>query len=262
MLHNAYQVSTQSGYEPSFHHKPQAKEDTNPKSDPNTESAFHINPEWSPDPNNLAPIMLDPISPWNDNGRSQMLDDFVPVPWMNCPSQALDCRRCPKDFRCSLPLSTTSKPPPVVGAKLCMSGAICNLNYCTCPPEDKEQPNDTKKWISLKGWKWLEAFNVYFNPQDAGVSTASAIPTWSLTSQDSVAPVQSTSTGTTIPTRSATHDDTSLPIIPGGQGAIHAPGGLDNVASNNPNLRLEAQSEVNTDFAAESVDLKSIGENI
>ncbi|OAG12735.1 uncharacterized protein CC84DRAFT_1227319 [Paraphaeosphaeria sporulosa] len=83
-----------------------------PDSDPSANPGYTLNPEWSHDSQNHAPNSLDPISPFNDNGRSQMVDNFLPAPWMmNCPALALDCSRCPRDLRCSRTLLTTKTPP-------------------------------------------------------------------------------------------------------------------------------------------------------
>ncbi|KAF2447807.1 hypothetical protein P171DRAFT_518842 [Karstenula rhodostoma CBS 690.94] len=86
-----------------------------PDSDPSMKPGYTLNPEWSPDSKNHVPVSLDPISPFNDNGRSQMVDNFVPALWiMNCPALALNCNRCPRDLRCYSTLHTTVTPLPVV----------------------------------------------------------------------------------------------------------------------------------------------------
>lgn len=86
---------------------------TDPRFYPNGDLGLHLNPEWSPDPNNIAPVTLDAISPWNDSGRSQMLDNFTPPPGVNCPARALDCRRCPGDIRCGVSWSTSKSTPSI-----------------------------------------------------------------------------------------------------------------------------------------------------
>lgn len=86
-----------------------------PDPEPHGDTGYTLNSEWSSDPENHAPIAFDPISPFNDNGRSQMVDNFVPAPWINhCPALALNCNRCPRELSCSLPLSATVIAPPIV----------------------------------------------------------------------------------------------------------------------------------------------------
>lgn len=72
---------------------------------------FHLNPDWTPDVNNYAPISIDGINPWNDNGRSQM-DVFLSHlgPWSVCPQQYLNCELCREDFRCNPSFSPTTNP--------------------------------------------------------------------------------------------------------------------------------------------------------
>ncbi|KAF1956131.1 hypothetical protein CC80DRAFT_548431 [Byssothecium circinans] len=78
----------------------------------------NINPDWSPDPENIAPISLDyPISPWNDNGRSQVPENGRP-PWNVCPETYLNCEKCPRDFRC---LSTSTPSPSIDKASTSVS---------------------------------------------------------------------------------------------------------------------------------------------
>ncbi|KAF9740683.1 hypothetical protein PMIN01_00222 [Paraphaeosphaeria minitans] len=166
-------------------------------------TGYALNLGRSPDSKNHACIEVDPISPFNDNSRSQMVDNFLPAPFRIL---ALNCSRCPRDLRCSQTLLTRVTPPhndqatpqraglvdynaitgqkdseiPTVvgqqpspcplqkcseaGAPPCGPGAICRKDYCACPSGRKGQPFGLKEWMGLRVRKWPEALKVFVNP--------------------------------------------------------------------------------------------------
>lgn len=181
------------------HHSPRQAPGIDPNWDPQAQPDFHLNPDWSPDPDNVEPISLDGgISPWDDSGRSQMMD-FQPL-WVNCPARYLNCHKCPRDFRCHLSSSSTSVPsatrtphskPPqgeefnaLTGPQLvgfgnlggkkeqcplrkcggkagteCGPGARCSKGYCACPAGYKGDSGN-----ALRGRSRPEALTVYVDP--------------------------------------------------------------------------------------------------
>lgn len=79
-------------------------------SSPNLNTNHRIRYDWSYNPNAQAPHPPGPLSPWIDVGRSQMLDNFDPTPWTNCPFQSLDCERCPHNGRRAISRSYLATP--------------------------------------------------------------------------------------------------------------------------------------------------------
>jgi hypothetical protein len=172
-----------------------------PDSDPSADPGHMLNSEWLPDPSNHVSILLDTISPFNDNGRLPIVDNFVPTPSkINCPAILLNCNRCPLDLRCSPP-NCQPTPQPVgvgernaitgqqdyespaavpeepssclvqkcneVGAPPCGSGAVCKKDYYMYPPGRQGRCLGLKGWKGLRGWTWPQVLNVFFDPNVA-----------------------------------------------------------------------------------------------
>ncbi|KAH7385782.1 hypothetical protein BKA66DRAFT_569616 [Pyrenochaeta sp. MPI-SDFR-AT-0127] len=135
------QSSQQSGLQ-----KRKPQEETLPEIDPlfNAPPNF-LPPPWSPVSNLDSPYPPSGVSPWDDSGRAQMLDnDPGAQEWRRCPRWILDCRKCPKDPRCRRgdfpwwnPVDVLDLPDiftgPVISApKLPGSEPeICPLRACT-----------------------------------------------------------------------------------------------------------------------------------
>ncbi|OAL50773.1 hypothetical protein IQ07DRAFT_643993 [Pyrenochaeta sp. DS3sAY3a] len=147
-------------------------------------------PPWTPDSLTDSPYPLSGISPWDDSGRAQMLDNAPSLgPWPECPEKLLDCRKCPRDTRCLYPNkpwwatpepitpSTISNPPvfpplPVPDAicplRTCgAAGAVCGLHascirgHCVCRLGFK---GDAAVGPVVRGRSGLQAVTVWVDP--------------------------------------------------------------------------------------------------
>ncbi|KAF1975104.1 hypothetical protein BU23DRAFT_88289 [Bimuria novae-zelandiae CBS 107.79] len=101
-LQYVHQLSQCIQLVPDSHDLPRQVVDTNPVPDPYVETHYPLNSMSSRNPDNHEPLSLEPMSPWKDNARSQMIDDFDPAPWIVCLSRSLNCNRCPQGHRCTL----------------------------------------------------------------------------------------------------------------------------------------------------------------
>jgi hypothetical protein len=168
-----------------------------PDSDPSANPGYVLKSEWSPDPSDHVSIPLGTIVPFNDNGRLQMVKNFVStLHQINCPAPSLNCNRCPRDLHCSPPTSQPT-PQPVgmgehnaiagqqdreipaaaaeepllcppqkcneVGAPPCGPGTVCKKNYCARPPGRKGRPFGPIEWSVLRGWTWPESLNIFLD---------------------------------------------------------------------------------------------------
>ncbi|KAL5116733.1 hypothetical protein ACEQ8H_005345 [Pleosporales sp. CAS-2024a] len=105
-------------------------------------------PPWSPYSGLDSPYPSSGVSPWDDSGRSQSVDN-TPSVWRQCPKVRLDCRKCPRDRRCRVAVGNLSDADDdgsegcplskcdevgnglVIGG--CGTGATCTRGYCVCP---------------------------------------------------------------------------------------------------------------------------------
>jgi hypothetical protein len=130
-------------------------------------------PPWSPDSDLDSPYPSGGVSPWDDSGRSQIMDNEVIV----CPRRHLDCRKCPADVRCRGMMTggggemgaTTEEPEgdgnencPMnkcdkMATAQCGAGAKCTQGYCVCEL-------GMKAATGLRGTKGLGAVTVYVGP--------------------------------------------------------------------------------------------------
>ncbi|KAI8941371.1 hypothetical protein NX059_002595 [Plenodomus lindquistii] len=74
-----------------------------PPKRPSTSATPHfLPPPWSPTSNLDSPYPLTGVSPYDDSGRSEILDNepSIEATWRTCPASNLDCAKCPRDKRC------------------------------------------------------------------------------------------------------------------------------------------------------------------
>jgi hypothetical protein len=90
-------------------------------------------PPWNPFSNLDSPYPSDAAPELDDNGHSQMVDNEPPT-WRACPKLDLDCRKCPRDFRCRRP----QFPDLAAGGE---SEAPLTIAGADIPPEDDGQGN-------------------------------------------------------------------------------------------------------------------------
>ncbi|KAH7085758.1 hypothetical protein BKA63DRAFT_26366 [Paraphoma chrysanthemicola] len=158
--------------------------------------AEFLPPPWSPDSNLDSPYPSSGVSPWDDSGRSQMTDNQDSI-WRTCPQLHLDCRKCPRDFRCRRPqipawgdrgnpvgaittlpdLASSDIPPEDDGNgacplkkcstdlaywNWCYSGARCTRGYCACDVGKKGSWREGGE--GYRGNGGLEEVTVYVDP--------------------------------------------------------------------------------------------------
>ncbi|KAH7414247.1 hypothetical protein DE146DRAFT_639735 [Phaeosphaeria sp. MPI-PUGE-AT-0046c] len=138
-------------------------------------------PPWSPYSDLDSPYPSGGVSPWDDSGRSQMVDN-EPSTWHKCPSIHLDCRKCPGDSRCqpwvgdsahsSAPIAPEDdgqKDCPIhkcntgdssIGT--CGKNARCTRGYCVCDLGWRGAPRHGQGWRGNEG---LRVLTVYINPE-------------------------------------------------------------------------------------------------
>ncbi|CAO2650329.1 Nn.00g016210.m01.CDS01 [Neocucurbitaria sp. VM-36] len=85
-------------------HKRDPQFDSPPIIDVQDDPPTFLPPPWSPHSDLDSPYPLSGVSPWDDSGRSQILDNEPSVQmWRTCPEHYLDCRKCPRDPKCRRP---------------------------------------------------------------------------------------------------------------------------------------------------------------
>ncbi|KAH3941680.1 hypothetical protein HBI56_197300 [Parastagonospora nodorum] len=97
-------------------------------------------PPWTPTSGLDSPYG---VSPWDDSGSSQMTDNSPSI-WRQCPKKHLDCRKCPRDWRCRRAVQAADIAPeddgnskcPIAkcdaGGVQCGVKARCTRGYCVC----------------------------------------------------------------------------------------------------------------------------------
>lgn len=137
-------------------------------------------PPWSPFSDLDSPYPSSGVSPWDDSGRSQMVDN-EPSIYNMCPLRHLDCRKCPGDPRCQPWVSdTSSSSAPIApeddGQKdcpihkcdtgdsfgTCGKNARCTRGYCVCNLGWSGAPTYGQGWRGNEG---LGVLTVYINPE-------------------------------------------------------------------------------------------------
>ncbi|KAF1915177.1 hypothetical protein BDU57DRAFT_595776 [Ampelomyces quisqualis] len=125
--------------------------------------AQFLPPPWSPSSGLDSPYPSTGVSPWDDSGRAQMLDN-MPL-WRTCPRLHLDCRKCPRDFRCrrasgAQPENDGQEKCPLrkcddeLVFTRCGDRARCTRGYCVCELGMKAQ-------VGWRGQQGLEGLTVY-----------------------------------------------------------------------------------------------------
>ncbi|PSN72740.1 hypothetical protein BS50DRAFT_166936 [Corynespora cassiicola Philippines] len=112
-----------------------------PNRDPNLPSTPSSKPSGSSADMPSSFFSASGVSPWDDSGRSQMLDHLDG--WSGCPPRALNCRKCPRDRRCqNRPLGPMFGPPlqeeepnafaspNAKSANAWGEGLVCHLKRC------------------------------------------------------------------------------------------------------------------------------------
>lgn len=146
-------------------------------------------PPWSPDSNLDSPYPPSGVSPTDDSGRAEVLDNEPSVQeiWRQCPLNTLDCRKCPRDSRCRRPdtpwwqLDPTiqidpAKPNPwlpsaeangwgvcplsTCGTAKCGKNARCVNFHCVC---NRGLKGALKFGSVLRGFDGLQAVTVWVN---------------------------------------------------------------------------------------------------
>ncbi|KAL6706753.1 hypothetical protein ACN47E_005089 [Coniothyrium glycines] len=172
--------------------------DDDPVDDPLTVS--FLPPAWSPSSTLESPYPPSGITPWNDSGRSQILDNEPTIPmWRTCPAQNLDCSKCPRDQRCKRPahpwwetssihnvedaLADPTRPldssASAVGEQqetcplsqcndaspfqACGKGSRCVRNHCVCNRGFKSSATGATK--NVRGYLGLQAVTVWVDPE-------------------------------------------------------------------------------------------------
>ncbi|KAH9870740.1 hypothetical protein IAQ61_006218 [Plenodomus lingam] len=139
-------------------------------------------PPWSPSSNLDSPYHLSGVSPYDDSGRSEVLDNEPSIeatpPWRTCPDSNLDCAKCPQDERCRhqgtpwwqvdptistddgawvaevCPLTTCSSAPGGCG-----ENAKCVRDHCVCETGWQGAVG------SVRGFEGLQAVTVWVDAQ-------------------------------------------------------------------------------------------------
>ncbi|KAF1840730.1 uncharacterized protein K460DRAFT_370690 [Cucurbitaria berberidis CBS 394.84] len=101
---------------------------------PLDEGPTFLPPPWSPHSDLDSPYPLSGVSPWDDSGRSEMLDNEPSVQmWRTCPEGLLDCRKCPRDSKCRRPNLPWWSPANIIDVPGASGADNSNSNSAVCP---------------------------------------------------------------------------------------------------------------------------------
>lgn len=94
-------------------------------------------PPWSPSSNLDSPYPLTGVPPYDDTGRSEVLDNepSAEAIWRTCPISNLNCTKCPRDERCQRKGTPWWQVDPTI--KIDDGGLVanvCPLTSCTTAP--------------------------------------------------------------------------------------------------------------------------------
>jgi hypothetical protein len=161
---------------------------------PDDSEITFLPPPWTPSSDLDSPYPLSGVTPWDDSGRSQTLDNEPSIQlWRTCPRLNLNCKKCPRDERCRRPSQPWWDPtnihdvesalagPPLVTSEnrkdtcplatcstsdpfmACGENSKCVRNHCVCNRGFKSSA--TGETPVVRGFDGLQAVTVWVDPQ-------------------------------------------------------------------------------------------------
>ncbi|KAF2855997.1 hypothetical protein T440DRAFT_95158 [Plenodomus tracheiphilus IPT5] len=200
-------------------------------------------PPWSPSSNLGSPYPLTGVSPYDDSGRSEILDNepSIETTWRTCPDSNLDCSKCPRDKRCRhkgtpwwqvdptitiddgglvadvCPLTTCTAAP---GA--CGKNAKCVREHCVCETGWKGTTGN------VRGFEGLQALTVWV---DSGVDCDVKCDGWGCEEVQQVGACFGMPSSTALGTNGVAAGVDDVEVAGTGGGAVKVPGTGDGEAS-------------------------------
>ncbi|KAF1828760.1 hypothetical protein BDW02DRAFT_537596 [Decorospora gaudefroyi] len=133
------------------HYRPPIDE-ADPSSPPSWNKASYSDSPYDPSGSSMTP--------WDDTGRAQMLDNMDTASWGEYPPAGLDCNICPLDPRCTFSNSPSRPSPcraqtcPLGSCKStteCGQNAACVRDHCMCKTGFKGTGQSVRGFDGLQG---------------------------------------------------------------------------------------------------------------